>query len=127
VVLVESSVWIAQLRGAVKVTDRIKANDVAICPPVVMEVQQGLRNEKTQRSWQVALATAQMLEDPMPLATFELAADLFRVCQDRGVASASIDCLIAACAIRNDVPLFTLDTDFDRIAAVSPLRLLSRP
>jgi len=62
----------------------------------------------------------------MPLELFEQAATLFRRCQDEGITPGFADSLIAVCAIRNNVPLLTLDSDFQRIAAVVPLRLFTR-
>ena len=56
-----------------------------------------------------------------------LAATIRDDCRRSGVAVAAIDCLIAAQAIRADAHLFTFDRDFDRIAAVSSLRLLEEP
>ena len=53
-----------------------------------------------------------------------LAATIRDDCRQSGVAAAAIDCLIAAQVIRAGAHLFTLDRDFDRIAAVSNLRLL---
>lgn len=71
------------------------------------------------------LSSTHMLEDPMPLDLFEEAARLFRICQDAGITPGFADSLIAVCAIRNDVPLLTLDSDFQRIAAITPLRLFT--
>ena len=66
-----------------------------------------------------------MLDDPMPLETFERAAQIFRDCRDKGyVISSPYDCLIAACAIRNGVPLLQRDRDFEMIADMAPLELL---
>lgn len=56
-----------------------------------------------------------------------LAATIRDDCREKGVAAAAIDCLITAQAIRADAHLFTLDGDFDRIAAISKLRLLKEP
>jgi predicted nucleic acid-binding protein len=56
-----------------------------------------------------------------------LAATIRDDCRQKGVATAAIDCLIAAQAIRADADLFTLDRDFGRIAALSNLRLLEKP
>lgn len=56
-----------------------------------------------------------------------LAATIRDDCRQRGVAAAAIDCLITAQVIRADARLFTLDRDFDRIAAVSTLHLLKEP
>ena len=56
-----------------------------------------------------------------------LAATIRDDCRRSGVAAAAVDCLIAAQTIRADAHLFTLDRDFDRIAAISSLRLLKEP
>ena len=34
----------------------------------------------------------------------------------------SVDCLIAVCAIRNDLTLLHHDRDFDQLARIAPLR-----
>jgi hypothetical protein len=62
---------------------------------------------------------------PMPLEVFEDAAQIFRLCRDDGyVIASAYGCLIAACAIRNSVPLLQRDRDFEKIADVAPLELL---
>jgi predicted nucleic acid-binding protein len=98
----------------------------AICPPVVHEVLRGARTPKLEKLLRDTLGAAYLLEAPMPLEVFEEAARLFRICQDRGITPGFADSLIAVCAIRNDVPLLTLDTDFQRIAEITPLRLFTR-
>ena len=56
-----------------------------------------------------------------------LAATIRDDCRRSGIAAAAIDCLITAQVIRADAHLFTLDRDFDRIAAISNLRVLREP
>ena len=74
--------------------------------------------------WETVLA-ARMLDDPMPLARFEYAAEIYRRCRENGyVIASSYDCLIAACAIEARVPLLQLDHDFEAMADVVPLELL---
>lgn len=69
------------------------------------------------------LLSVRMLDSPMSLDLFEQAAQLYRTCRAAGYTIRSAhDCLIAACAIRNDVPLLHADIDFDHIARVSALR-----
>jgi len=52
-------------------------------------------------------------------------AQISRFCRDDGyVISSSYDCLIAACAIDNGVPLLQRDRDFEKIAEHAPLELL---
>lgn len=52
------------------------------------------------------------------------AARIINRCTERGLAAGTIDALIAAMTIAADGVLFTLDQDFERIAAVSPLRIM---
>lgn len=124
-VLVDSNLWIHESRGILFVRDYSGDEPHAVCPPIVQEVLQGSRSKKAEQLMRAALSSAHMLEDPMPLDLFEEAARLFRTCQDRGITPGFADSLIAICAIRNGVPLLTLDSDFQRIAAIVPLRLFS--
>src|SRR5689334_10803663 len=54
------------------------------------------------------------------------AARVTNACRQRGIASSTVDCLIAAQAIRSQASLFTLDQDFQRIADCCELQLLDR-
>jgi predicted nucleic acid-binding protein len=50
------------------------------------------------------------------------AAELYRTARRAGVTvRSSVDCLIAACAIRHRVGVLHVDRDFDALARVSPL------
>ena len=51
------------------------------------------------------------------------AAALFNACQRHGIAGTLADCLIAALAIERDAQLWSLDTDFERIARHCDLQL----
>jgi predicted nucleic acid-binding protein len=71
------------------------------------------------------IMNARMLDDPTPFETFEEAARIYRSCHDDGYVIASPhDCLIAACAILNKVPLLQRDRDFEKIADMAPLEML---
>ena len=125
-VLVDSNLWVAESRGLLTIYDYAGPEPQAVCPPIVQEVLQGARTDRLERRYRDSLLTAHMLENPMPLELFEQAARLFRICQDRGITPGLADSLIAVCAIRNNVPLLTLDSDFQHIAAMTPLRLFTR-
>lgn len=59
----------------------------------------------------------------LPRVDVEDAAHIYRVCRRAGDAIRSLnDCLIAAIAIRNDVPILHRDRDYDAIARHFPLR-----
>ena len=90
-----------------------------------MELLQGARDPERYRiAWHIVL-DSRMLDDPMPLETLEEAAQIHRSCRDDGyVVASSLDCLIAACAIRHRVPLLQRDRDFEKIAEIAPLELL---
>lgn len=58
------------------------------------------------------------------LESYERAAAIHRRCRVRGETVRNMtDCLIAAVAIREDVPILALDRDFEVIARHTPLRL----
>ena len=53
-------------------------------------------------------------------------ASLYRSARRRGfTVGSSVDCLIATCAIRNDLEVLHRDRDFTTLAEVSPLKLRS--
>lgn len=63
------------------------------------------------------------VEDPMSFDAFLKAAEIYRLLRIKGFTIGSPnDCLIAACAIRNEVPLLHADRDFDVIARFTLLQ-----
>jgi hypothetical protein len=63
-----------------------------------------------------------IVESPLRCEVFEEAAELYRTARRAGVTIGSgVDCLIAACAIRNRLTVFHNDRDFDQLARVSAL------
>lgn len=125
VVLIDTSIWLEVERGRFDLDAFVETGEIAICPPIAQELLQGVRSpERFAIVWETVLS-ARMLDDPMPLARFEYAAEIYRRCRESGhVVGSSHDCLIAACAIENKVPLLQRDYDFERIAEVAPLELL---
>jgi predicted nucleic acid-binding protein len=65
-----------------------------------------------------------VLSDPVPLSLFLLGAEIYRHGRSRGVTiRSSIDCLIAAVAIENNVPVWHRDRDFTAIARYTGLQI----
>ncbi len=128
VVLVDSSIWLEVTRGRLDLHSMVNERDIAICPPIAQELLQGaLDAESHEIAWNIIFA-ARMLDDPIPLDRFEEAAYIYRRCAWKGhVIASPFDCLIAACAIQNRVPLLQRDGDFERIAEIAPLKLLPTP
>jgi predicted nucleic acid-binding protein len=100
--------------------------ELAVTDPVVMEVLAGTAERKVE-AVRKGLYTLQFLP-VVGLADFETAADVFRRCRSSGETVRSmIDCLIAAVAMREDVPVLHSDTDFDVIARHTDLRTVALP
>jgi predicted nucleic acid-binding protein len=123
-ILVDTSVWIELLNrhlGA-KISDEELLN-FATCGPIVQEVLQGLRDVRASDLFRDAFLALPMLSDPLPRSLFLSASDIFRLGRRKGhTIRSSIDCLIAAIAIENDVPVWHRDRDFDVISKFTPLR-----
>ena len=125
--LVDSSIWVALLRGTVpRLADRLaeRTSDgsrIVMCEPVAMELLVGARDD--------ALARVERLVDGLPSLTvepgidFRVAAEIARLAGANGrTVRSSMDCLIAALATRHDAVVVHHDRDFDVLASVSPLR-----
>ena len=78
------------------------------------------RDTRLAREALLALPT---VESPLPQERFEEAAELFRAARRAGVTlRSSVDCLIAACAIRHGLTVVHRDRDFSALARVSSLQ-----
>ena len=97
-------------------------DDVVTCLPVVQEVLQGFRDEPAFRKAREAMLALPSVESPLRLEVVEQAIDLYRSARRAGITvRSSVDCLIAACAIRHGLPVLHHDRDYDLLAGVSPL------
>ena len=123
--LVDTSAWIRHfsrsdgfdLRSICSPDDRV------LCLPVYQELLQGIREEPVYRRIRHVLRAAQIVEVPMELSLFEEAAQLYRLARRQGITvRSSVDCLIAATALRHDLVVLHDDRDFPLLARVSPLR-----
>lgn len=128
--LVDTSAWIEYLRGGASATrarvrGALAAGDMATTEVVVMELLAGARTEAEAERIDSLLALGEML--PVGgVRAWESAAALYRGCRARGVTPRShLDCLIAAVAIREEVPVLHADRDFDLIAQHTPLRVVA--
>ncbi len=127
-ILLDTSAWIEFLRDTgspvCRRVDEVLADVVATCDPVRMEVLAGARSDSHLRDLRGLLARSTSLE--VTPAHYELAATLYRSARQQGFTVRRLnDCLIAAVAITHDVPLLHVDRDFDPVAHVSDLRVVS--
>ncbi len=129
-VLVDTSVWIEYLRatggpGDGWLTESIgQDRALAWTEPVLLELLVGVSSARRAAELR-ALVTRGPIARVVGLADWEAAAALARASRATGrPVRATVDCLIAAVAIRSDVPVASCDRDFSVLAAVSPLRLV---
>jgi len=131
-VLVDSSVWIAYMRGdATQEVLLLSATMEAgrapwMAPPILQEVLQGADRPERLARWERMLGALPMLESADQRATAIHAAGLYARCRWAGYTPrSSTDCLIATYAVEHRLPLLHADRDFTLIAGIEPrLRLL---
>ena len=124
-VLVDTSVWIEAFRRPLRVVleQHVAFDDVVTCLPVVQEVLQGFRDEAAFTRARRGMLALPIVDSPLGEDVFLHAADLYRAGRRAGVTiRSSVDCLIAASAIRHHLEVLHHDRDFDEIAKVSTLR-----
>jgi predicted nucleic acid-binding protein len=122
-ILVDTSIWIELLSA--KPRSIIREEDVlrfVTCGPVIQEVLQGLRPGVQSDAFRTAFLAIPVVSDPIPLALFVSAADIYREGRRRGITiRSSADCLIAAIAIDHGIPVWHRDRDFSAIARYTGL------
>ena len=123
--LVDTSIWIQvfRQRHPLDLEMLVSLDEVVVCLPVVQEILQGFRDEQAFRLARASLLALPAVESPLDREVFLEAADLYRRARRAGVTVRSgVDCLIATCAIRNDLVVLHHDRDYSALAQVSPLR-----
>ena len=125
-VLVDTSVWVEFFRkpSRVDLPAVVDLDEVVTCLPVLQEVLQGFREEAAFTLARDAMLALPVVEAPLRQEVFEEAVGLYRRARAMGLTvRSSIDCLIAACALRHGLTVLHRDRDFGFLAKVSPLRV----
>jgi predicted nucleic acid-binding protein len=124
-VLIDTSVWIEVFKrhNPLDLERVVDFEQVVTCLPVIQEVLQGFRDENAFRTAREAMTNLPLVENPLRLDLIEEAISLYRTARQTGITvRSSIDCLIAACALRADLEVLHRDRDYTKLAAVSRLR-----
>lgn len=116
-ILVDTTVWIDFFRG--RASNQVDIFEAAVvhgqaiflCGVILTEILQGIQNHKEYHVVTAALEPFAYIE--MTRETYKAAADIFRKLRSKGITiRKTIDCLIAACAIDNNLLLLHNDKDF---------------
>jgi predicted nucleic acid-binding protein len=125
VILVDTSVWIEVFdrRRPLDLERVVDFDEIVTCLPVLQEVLQGFRDETAYRRAHEAMLALPIVESPLSWDVVLDAVALYRTARRGGrTVRSSVDCLIAACAVRHDLEVLHRDRDFAAIAEISPLR-----
>lgn len=129
-VLVDTSAWIEFLRGTGGAEDRwLRAaladeRPLAWTEPILLELASGTSTPRRAAELRALMQRGPLLRVE-GLGDWEAAAGLRRAARARGLAVRSpVDCLIAAVAVREAVPILARDRDYAVLAGVSGLELV---
>jgi predicted nucleic acid-binding protein len=123
--VIDTSVWIEVFRRnrPLDLAACVEFDEIVTCLPVVQEVLQGFRDEASYRLARDAMLALPIVEAPLGADLVLEAVGLYRAARARGLTvRSSVDCLIAACALRHDLEVLHRDRDFEVLARVSALR-----
>jgi len=127
-ILVDTSVWVDFLRGMDSrerwTLHRLIEDeaDVAITEIILTEILQGIKHDRDFRTTKDYLLEYPIYK-PTGVETYLKAAWIYRDCRRKGkTIRKTVDCIIAAICIENDLALLHKDRDFDRIAACAGLK-----
>ena len=124
-VLVDTSVWVEVFRRGTSFQLESVADleEVVTCLPVIQEVLQGFRDERAFQLARESMYALPLVESPLERAVFDQAIDLYRRGRKAGLTvRSSVDCLIAACALRHGLMVLHRDRDFGRLSRISQLQ-----
>ena len=130
IVLVDTTVWIdffaaRSLPHVAKLVKLIEdREDISICGIILAEVLQGIRKDSEFRKTRDLFKTLVFI--PMPYSVFLRSSEIYRKLRKKGITIRQpLDCMIAATAIENDLPLLHNDKDFLPIAKYCGLKVLT--
>jgi predicted nucleic acid-binding protein len=127
-VLLDTSVWIHLLgsKPSFKIDDH-GARLVVTALPIIQEVLQGIKDDRHFVTVREGMVSLPILGNLMDKSLFIEAAEIYREGRRKGYTiRSSADCLIAAIAIREKIPIMHFDRDFDYIARYTPLRIAKK-
>lgn len=127
-ILVDTSVWIDFLRGTNSPQRRLlhrlieDEEDICLTEIILTEILQGIKEDKDFKRVKDHLQEFPIYQ-PKGIDTYLNAAGIYRECRKKGkTVRKTVDCIIAAVCMENNLLLLHKDSDFNQIAACMPLR-----
>lgn len=124
--LVDTSAWVELFRRHTPLTLDTLVDDpdaIVTCLPVIQEVLQGFGDDRHFEVARSAMRAFPCVESPLGPVVVDESIDLYRRARRAGLTvRSSVDCLVAACALRHQLTVVHCDRDFASIARVASLR-----
>lgn len=122
--LLDSSVWINAISGHRKTVESLNTlprQSLGVNKLIYTEVLQGASSQKMFDTYTQYLSQQPFYELKNDKVSYEKAAHIYFNCRKKGITIRStIDCLIAQCAIENNLTLLHNDKDFIQISKMMP-------
>ena len=129
-IIENTRVWMDFLRGTNSPEPRTlrrlieEEEDVSITEIILTEILQGIREDGDFQKVKEFLLEFPV-QKPEGTGTYMRAAQVYRDCRKRGkTPRKTVDCLIAAICLENDLALLHKDNDFDTIEVCAGLKVL---
>lgn len=129
-ILVDTSIWIDFLRGVDSKERRMLhkliegEEEVSITGIILTEILQGVKEAKKFHTARKYLLEFPIYE-PRGIATYMEAALIYKECRNKGkTIRSTIDCIISAICLENDLSIFHKDRDYDIIHECLGLKVL---
>jgi predicted nucleic acid-binding protein len=128
-VIVDTSVWSLVLRRgdqsripcANELRSLIEDHLVQMIGPIRQEILSGIRSESQFNNLKKHLSGFADL--PILTEDYVEAARYFNLCRSKGIQGSNTDFLMCAVSVRNELPIYTTDNDFELFAKHIPIRL----
>jgi predicted nucleic acid-binding protein len=130
-ILVDTSAWVEFSRGTGSAVDeelstliQDRPDEIASTEPVLMELLAGGGRTSDRVTERLLRSFAWLAFDPV--SDFAGAARVYQLCRAAGVTPRGlIDCMVVQVALRTGSPILAADRDFEAIARVMPLQLVT--
>ncbi len=128
-VVVDTSVWVDFLRGDNSAQRQTlhrlieQEEDISLVDIVLTEILQGIKEERDFHRVKGYLLEFPIYR-PKGIETYLRAAQIYRDCRKKGkTVRKTVDCIIAAICLENDMAILHKDSDFDIIEACAGLKV----
>lgn len=129
-VIVDTSIWSLALQRKkkqstteIKILESLIDNQkVCILGPIRQEILSGIKEHKQFLQLKKFLSAFEDLS--ISTKDYELAAEYFNICRNKGLQGSNTDFLICSVSHHNRFPIFTSDKDFEIFSKYIPITLV---